>query len=102
MNRTTELMTGSVPSMIYQYTYGKTGNRLTATEKNGGSKYTYDSIYRMTGEAISRSEVKGTLTYGLDAVGNRQSLVSTVSGVSSQAASYNANDQCNGSQFSPA
>jgi YD repeat-containing protein len=99
MNRTTELMTASVPSMIYQYTYGKTGNRLTATDKNGGSKYTYDSIYRMTGEAISRSEAKGTLTYALDAVGNRQSVASTVAGVSSQAASYDANDRVTGNVY---
>ena len=34
----------------------------------------------MTEEAISRSEAKGTLTYGLDPVGNRQALASTVTG----------------------
>jgi RHS repeat-associated protein len=47
----------------------------------------------MTEEAISRSEAKGTLTYGLDPVGNRQSLASTVTGISQQSASYNVNDQ---------
>ena len=51
------------------------------------------SIYRMTEEAISRSEAKGTLTYGLDPVGNRQSLASTVTGINQQSASYNVNDQ---------
>jgi RHS repeat-associated protein len=47
----------------------------------------------MTEEAISRSEAKGTLTYGLDPVGNRQSLASTVTGINQQSASYNVNDQ---------
>ena len=79
--------------MMFDYTYGRTGNRLTASDRNGGSSYSYDSIYRMTEEAISRSEAKGTLTYGLDPVGNRQSLASTVTGISQQSASYNANDQ---------
>ena len=41
----------------------------------------------------ARSETKGTLTYGLDPVGNRQSLASTVTGISQQSASYNVNDQ---------
>jgi RHS repeat-associated protein len=46
----------------------------------------------MTEEAISRSEAKGTLSYGLDPVGNRQSLLSTLTPITSQTASYNAND----------
>jgi RHS repeat-associated protein len=41
----------------------------------------------------ARSEAKGTLTYGLDPVGNRQSLASTVTGINQQSASYNVNDQ---------
>jgi RHS repeat-associated protein len=53
----------------------------------------------MTEEAISRSEAKGTLTYGLDPVGNRQSLASTVTGMNSQTASYNPNDRVTGNSY---
>jgi RHS repeat-associated protein len=93
MNRVTALQSTSNPTTMFSYAYGKTGNRLSASDRNGSSNYTYDSIYRMTEEAISRSEAKGTLTYGLDPVGNRQSLASTVTGISQQSASYNVNDQ---------
>jgi RHS repeat-associated protein len=93
MNRVTALQSTSNPTTTFSYAYGKTGNRLMASDRNGSSNYTYDSIYRMTEEAISRSEAKGTLTYGLDPVGNRQSLASTVTGISQQSASYNVNDQ---------
>jgi RHS repeat-associated protein len=93
MNRVTALQSTSNPTTTFSYAYGKTGNRLMASDRNGSSNYTYDSIYRMTEEAISRSEAKGTLTYGLDPVGNRQSLASTVTGINQQSASYNVNDQ---------
>jgi hypothetical protein len=66
MNRLTSMQMTSSPIMTFSYAYGKTGNRLMASDRNGSSNYTYDSIYRMTEEAISRSEAKGTLTYGLD------------------------------------
>ena len=93
MHRLTSMQMTSSPIMTFSYAYGKTGNRLMASDRNGSSNYTYDSIYRMTEEAISRSEAKGTLTYGLDPVGNRQSLASTVTGINQQSASYNVNDQ---------
>jgi len=93
MNRVTALQSTSNPTTTFSYAYGKTGNRLMASDRNGSSNYTYDSIYRMTEEAILRSEAKGTLTYGLDPVGNRQSLASTVTGINQQSASYNVNDQ---------
>ena len=80
MHRLTSMQMTSSPIMTFSYAYGKTGNRLMASDRNGSSNYTYDSIYRMTEEAISRSEAKGTLTYGLDPVGNRQALAATVTG----------------------
>jgi hypothetical protein len=61
------------------------------------STYGYDSIYRLTQESVSSAGVQaenGALTYGLDAVGNRQSLTSTLTAINGQATmSYNVNDR---------
>ena len=38
----------------YSYTFGPTGNRLSATESSGRAlSWQYDNIYRLTNETIS-------------------------------------------------
>ena len=57
--------------------------------------WSYDGIYRLTNETISLapSRNNGSVSYGLDPVGNRQSENSSLSGVPSGSWSYNADDE---------
>jgi len=92
LNRLTALTT---PNSGYLYQLGPTGNRTNATELTGRSlNWSYDGIYRLTNEAISQDPASknGAVGYGLDPVGNRLSVNSTLSGVSSGSYSYNIND----------
>lgn len=66
------------------------------TELNGRTaNWTYDGIYRMTSETISLDPAKhnGSVSYGLDPVGNRLSETSTLSDVNSGTFGFNADDQ---------
>jgi RHS repeat-associated protein len=80
----------------YQYTLGATGNRQSATEPNGRAlSWTYDGVNRLTNETISldpRSK-NGAVSYGLDPVGNRLSQTSTLAGITSGSATFDANDR---------
>ena len=77
------------------------GNRTYAAGSAGGplvsASYTYDSICRLTQESLASAGVQaenGALTYGLDAVGNRQTLTSTLAAIATQPPmSYNANNR---------
>ena len=53
------------------YTYDAEGNRLSMTTPEGTYTYTYDAIYRLTGEA---NPIGGNYSYTYDAVGNRTSM----------------------------
>jgi RHS repeat-associated protein len=80
----------------YTYTLGATGNRTQAVESNGRTiNWGYDGIYRLTNETISSDPEKndGSASYSLDPVGNRLSLNSTLSGISSGSFGYNADDE---------
>ena len=99
MNRVISLPVTSKPAAVYSYSYGAVGNRLTAADPKGSSTYTYDSVYRMTAESVARSPLNGTLNYGLDPVGNRLSLVSTLSGINPQTVAYDANDRLTANNF---
>ena len=80
----------------YQYQLGPTGNRTSATEPNGRAlNWTYDGIYRLTNETVTldpRSK-NGTVNYGLDPVGNRLSEDSTIPGIPTGSATFDANDR---------
>jgi len=101
MNRVKELAATGKPGAAYSYQYGLVGNRTYAAGSAGGplvsASYTYDSIYRLTQESLASAGVQaenGALTYGLDPVGNRQTLTSTLSAIATQPPmSYNANDR---------
>ena len=94
MNRLTEM---STPISSYTYTLGLTGNRTKAVESNHSRTviWSYDDIYRLTGESINSDEPQnsGSVSYGLDPVGNRTSVNSTFNGFSPIAGVYNADDQ---------
>ena len=80
----------------YVYQRGPAGNLTSATELSGRTvNWSYDGIYRLTNETISLapSRNNGSVSYGLDPVGNRQSENSSLSGVPSGSWSYNADDE---------
>jgi RHS repeat-associated protein len=75
---------------------GPVGNRQSVTEGTGRTlNWSYDGIYRLTGESISSdpADVNGTVAYGLDPVGNRQSETSTLSGLDPGSFTYNVDDE---------
>ncbi len=54
----------------------------------------FDGIYRLTGETVTGdAQYNGSVSYGLDPVGNRLSASSTLHGVSPASFSYNVNDK---------
>jgi RHS repeat-associated protein len=100
LNRLTSLntatTTSSTPVSSYSYTLGATGNRTGATEQSGRTlTWNYDGIYRLTNETISSDPggANGSVSYGLDPVGNRTSTNSSLPGVPSVSlASFNLDD----------
>ena len=80
----------------YSYTLGAAGNRTSVSEL-GGRKvtYTYDDLYRLTGETITADShgINGTVSYAYDAVGNRLSRASSLPGISTQTSTYDPNDR---------
>ncbi|MBZ5726561.1 MAG: hypothetical protein LAP87_16365 [Acidobacteriia bacterium] len=80
----------------YTYQLGPTDNRQSATEPNGRTlNWSYDGIYRLTNETISldpRSK-NGSVDYGLDPVGNRLNQNSTLPGITTGSATFDANDR---------
>ena len=93
LNRLTG-MNSSISS--YSYQLGSTGNRTGATEQNGRTlTWNYDGIYRLTNETIGNdpSGNNGTASYGLDPVGNRLSLTSTLTGLEAGIFGYNSDDE---------
>jgi RHS repeat-associated protein len=80
----------------YTYQLGPTGNRTSASEYSGRQvTWSYDGIYRLTNETITNApnNKNGTVAYGLDPVGNRQSENSSLSGVPSGSFGFNADDE---------
>jgi RHS repeat-associated protein len=93
LNRLTAM---STPVSSYSYQLGPTGNRTSATEGNGRAlNWNYDGIYRLTNETISGdpSQNNGSVSYGLDPVGNRLSETSSLPGITSGSFGYNADDE---------
>jgi RHS repeat-associated protein len=80
----------------YSYTLGPAGNRESAVELGGRTvNWTYDGVYRLTNEAISLDphSNNGSVSYGLDPVGNRLNQTSTLSGISTGTFAYDADDR---------
>jgi RHS repeat-associated protein len=78
LNRLTTLATQKAATTIqsYAFTLGPTGNRTQIAEVGKTKTYTYDDLYRLTGETLSGSTVYSKV-FGYDPVGNRQAQTTT-------------------------
>jgi YD repeat-containing protein len=79
----------------YLYKLGPTGNRTGATEATGRTvSWSFDGIYRLTGETVTNdpSGDNGSVSYGLDPVGNRLSQISSLHNIPTGGSSYGADD----------
>nr|ART36397.1 C664 [uncultured bacterium] len=99
VNRLTALIVGKsgATQASYAYTLDRTGRRLSVAEFGGRTtNYTYNDIYQLTREAVSgdpNPAGNGAVDYVLDAVGNRMSRISSLSGVLSATSNYDANNR---------
>jgi RHS repeat-associated protein len=78
LNRLTNLTTQKAATTIqsYAFTLGPTGNRTQIAEAGKTKTYTYDDLYRLTGETLSGGTVYSKV-FGYDPVGNRQTQTTT-------------------------
>jgi RHS repeat-associated protein len=91
-------------SQVSGYTYqrGPTGNLTSATELSGrNSNWAYDGIYRLTNETISLDPAhnNGSVSYGLDPVGNRLSASSSLGDIPSGTWGYNSDDEVSSESY---
>ncbi len=104
-DRVTSLGVRGPSGVISNYTqaFNFSGRKQTTSESSGRTaNYGYDAIYRLLNETISGDPApvnNGALNYTLDAVGNRQSLASTLAALTSQSSTYDANDRISGDTF---
>ncbi len=99
LNRLKQLATSQTG---YLYAFDNAGNRKTGTELSGRtSNWTYDGINRLTNETISLdpNNKNGSVGYGLDPVGNRQTATSSISGLSPVGGTFNADDELAGESY---
>jgi len=90
----------TTPLETYAYKLAPTGHRLQVREGNGRLvNYQYDNIYRLTRESILFSSIVGDIDYGLDPVGNRLNMNSTVLGIPSQVNTFDDNDRLNSDTY---
>ncbi|UWZ86824.1 RHS repeat-associated core domain-containing protein [Occallatibacter riparius] len=86
----------------YSYQRGPTGNLANVVELNGRTvNWTYDGINRLTSESISSDPTKnnGSVSYGLDPVGNRTSASASLNGIPSGNWSFNADDEVSSESY---
>jgi YD repeat-containing protein len=97
LNRLTNVtISKGTPIASYAYTLGPSGNRTAVAELGGRNVgYTYDALYRLTGETMtgsSTASANGVIGYIYDPVGNRQSRTSTVAAIPASTYTYDANE----------
>ena len=81
LNRVTGITISGISGTLgsYAYTLGQTGNRTAVTEAGGRSvSWSYDNLYRLTGEVITNNGFTGNLGYDYDAVSNRETRSSDI------------------------
>ncbi len=95
LNRLTQMGAAKSGALSgYAYTLGAAGNRLTVAELSGRTVgYGYDSLYRLTSEAVTADPHNHNVTNGYmyDAVGNRQQWL--INGVTTNTYTYDADDR---------
>jgi len=99
-NRLTGTTSGTTAG--YLYTEAPTGIKTGATELSGRAvTWSFDGIYRLTGETVSNdpAKVNGTVSYGLDPVGNRLTESSSLQGINSGTFSYNGDEELTGQMY---
>ena len=74
----------------YVYTLGASGERVKVEELDRTVEYSYDELYRLTSETITKGKKVTTYTYAYDSVSNR--TLKTVNGVET-VYTYNALNQ---------
>jgi RHS repeat-associated protein len=98
-----DTITNAASSVLASYTYtlSATGNRTGVVEASGRAiTWRYDNLYRLTGETITGSaSANGAIGYTYDAVGNRLSRTSSVTGIAASTSTYDANDRVSGETF---
>jgi RHS repeat-associated protein len=106
MDRLTSMVwrQGSTQFASWAYTHNDRGQRLTSTDfTQRSAAYGYDDASRLVSETITGdpggASFNGTLSYVLDAVGNRSSRTSTLAALAAQSFTYNANDEISGDTF---
>jgi RHS repeat-associated protein len=112
LNRLRTLKVSYVPSggtisgtelHAYECKLSPGGHRRQVLEAAKTTSYSYDSLYRLTGETVVGApspEPAGTVSYTLDKVGNRENRFSDLPGVLPQLSrSYNARDWLTGDSY---
>jgi RHS repeat-associated protein len=100
-NLTSKTSIGTIASFTYELNAAGTRTNLAET-LDGASRadaWNYDSLSRLTNEVLTGASPTGTIGYHYDAVGNRTSRSSTVSGVAAQSPSYNNDDELNSDDY---
>jgi len=101
LNRLTQMGSAkSGPLSSYVYTLGAAGNRLTVAELSGRTvNYGYDSLYRLTSEAVTADPHNNNVTNGYlyDSVGNRQQWL--INGATVNTYTYDADDRLGADQY---
>ena len=105
LNRLTQLNASNsgVTVANFGYVLAANGQRLSVTEHSGRvATYTYDALNRLSSETVTNdAATNGAIGYSYDVVGNRLSRTSTVPGVLSSTATYDANDRLNSDTYDP-
>lgn len=106
LNRLRTLGVAGATEAVHSYTYKlkRSGQRQQVVEGPKTTTYTYDELSRLTAETIAGGPIagNGSVSYGLDKVGNRLARTSELAGISTQPArSYNARDWLMGETVSP-
>jgi RHS repeat-associated protein len=86
----------------YSYQRGPTENLANVVELNGRTvNWTHDGINRLTSESITSDPSKnnGSVSYGLDPVGNRTSASSSLNAVPSGNWGFNADDEVSSESY---
>jgi len=102
LNRLTQVgaAKNAAPISNYAYGLGAAGNRLTVAELSGRTvNCGYDSLYRLTSEAVASDPHANNFTNGFtyDAVGNRKQWL--VNGVVSNAYTFDPDDRLGSDQY---